>query len=350
MKIQTKIIDIIGDRLRADALQAWENYERTKSVLPLAELSCCLPGGAIPVLVNILTSRPRLGAQSGADGNLAIRLCRKIFPPATICLVPQKLLKCDLAFEIYYAEGNSEEDPSNVSALAFKFSSDDKYTHCFNELTAELSSRSLGVADIIRQWNYVPNIVGNPETHAPDEYPQFNAARRASYGKMKTPPAATGIGADGGEFTLIALAGKIKKYAIENPLQVSAQDYSKLAETPLFSRAMYLDGGTCLISGTAAILGEESLDGGLAEQTAQTVANIQKLISRENIKQYVKDLPAGNIEVCTLRVYIKRGENPDLAEEIIRRAFPQAEIKFLEADVCRPELLVEIEGVGQLRG
>src|SRR5574344_16880 len=173
MKIQTKIIDIIGDRLRADALQAWENYERTKSVLPLAELSCFLPGGAIPVLVNILPSRPRLGAQSGADGNLAIRLCRKIFPPATICLVPQKLLKCDLAFEIYYAEGNSEEDPSNVSALAFKSSSGDKYTHCFNEFTAELSSRGLGVADIMRQWNYVPNIVGNPETPAPDEYPQF---------------------------------------------------------------------------------------------------------------------------------------------------------------------------------
>lgn len=350
MKIQTKIIDIIVERFRADALQTWENYERTKSVLPLAEISRCLPGGAIPVLVNILTSCPRLGAPSGADGNLAIRLCREIFPPATICLVPQKLLKRDLAFEIYYAEGESEEDSSRVSALAFKSSSDDKFSHCLDELTAELSSRGMSVADIVRQWNYVPNIVGNPKTHAPAEYSQFNAARRASYGKMKTPPAATGIGADGEEFTLIALAGKRKKYAIENPLQVPAQEYSNLAETPLFSRAMYLDGGTCLISGTAAILGEESLDGGLAEQTAQTVANIQKLISRENIMQFVEDLPAGNIEVCTLRVYIKRGENPDIAEEIIRRTFPQTEIAFLEADICRPELLVEIEGVGQLNG
>ena len=214
--------------------------------------------------------------------------------------------------------------------------------------------------DIVRQWNYIGNITQHRDGR--QNYQEFNDARSVYYRKGSWPngyPAATGIGAscDGIIVGCIAYKSSGGIYPVNNPLQIAAHEYSKavlvdnnedaVKSTPKFERAKLIeisDLAVCFVSGTAAIRGEDSMEADSADlQTIQTIENIEYLVSRENLVKYgCKPL---DLHYLNLRVYIKNAEDYEEVKSIVKARYPDVPAIYTVADVCRPELLVEIEGI-----
>lgn len=202
---------------------------------------------------------------------------------------------------------------------------------------------------IIRQWNYIEGITCFDG--ADQHYQMFNNARADFYAKAKWPngyPAATGIGANLGGVVVdldVAMFARPECCAtpIDNKLQVAAHAYSdhvletahQKKSTPKFERAksMTFDNRRIVyISGTAAIRGEESLEGiGLERQLHITMENIGQLIENAQLKM--------------LRVYLKEKTFYEEASRLLDGYQLGIPISYMWADVCRDELLIEIEGI-----
>ena len=144
---------------------------------------------------------------------------------------------------------------------------------------------------------------------------------------------------------------------IDNPLQIAAHSYSqkvldgkvmdKLQErtTPKFERARLL-GDTLFISGTAAIKGEVSnFSDNTVEQAAETMEIMNQLVSKENIP-----VTNNGTEYEMLRIYVKRKEEIPTVQQFMQQHYPAPAKHYLVADVCRPELLIEIEGMAKVKG
>lgn len=100
------------------------------------------------------------------------------------------------------------------------------------------------------------------------------------------------------------------------------------------------------ISGTAAIRGEESVTtGDVLSQTEITLENIQHLIGLEEGRE---NLPEHSGKLGLLRVYLKNEEDAPAVKADLDRLCPDLPIAYLYADVCREELLIEIEGIAYL--
>lgn len=225
-----------------------------------------------------------------------------------------------------------------------------------------LTLEQFPINSIIRQWNYIEEIVGFQGAY--QNYQALNDARSDFYAKTTWEngyPAATGIGASHGGILIDLDAAVFTSPAcfatpLDNKLQVAAHEYSeqvliseqKKKTTPKFERAksMSFGGrGIVYVSGTAAIRGEESLHGaGLAVQLRITMENIAWLISKENLTS------AGATcftepRLSMLRVYLKETSFVDEAKELIESYKLSIPVSYLWADVCRDELLIEIEGI-----
>ena len=227
----------------------------------------------------------------------------------------------------------------------------------FAQLGEILEKNDFSVNNIYRQWNYIEQITFMNDGR--QNYQEFNDARSRFYNNFEWTngyPAATGIGSScGGVMVEVyAIKGeKIVNHAIDNPLQISAHSYSqkvlagktdqKKRTTPKFERARIV-GDTVYISGTAAIRGEDSLAlDNATEQTAETMQIIKQLVSPENIPVAVKES-----KYTMLRVYIKNGNDAPEVIRFMEGNYPDTPKHYLEADVCRPELLVEIEGTASV--
>lgn len=231
-----------------------------------------------------------------------------------------------------------------------------------------MAMEGMPLSGIIRQWNYIERITAmDGDTQ---HYQAFNDARSHLYAKSEWPngyPAATGIGTDFGGIMVEVDAQRSTletrhTIAIDNPLQVAAHNYSQQVllgqpdavfhrrTTPKFERAKAIveyDCAKIYISGTAAIRGEESLSGvGIEQQTIATLENIEYLISKKNLARYhafVRNEP----EVQIFRVYLKFEHDMPVAKAIIEQRYPYLPTLYVLTDVCREELLIEIEGVAQ---
>ena len=119
--------------------------------------------------------------------------------------------------------------------------------------------------------------------------------------------------------------------------------------TPKFEIGKSLSDHQCemiYISGTAAIRGEESIvTGDVLVQTEITLENIQHLIGLEEGREKLPE-HSGKLEL--LRVYLKHEEDAKIVKEDMDKLCPDVPIVYLYADVCREELLVEIEGIAYL--
>ncbi|MDF9828783.1 endoribonuclease L-PSP [Parabacteroides sp. PF5-6] len=219
----------------------------------------------------------------------------------------------------------------------------------FEALGEVLKKEQIPVNQIIRQWNYIERIT---DFEGDDQhYQSFNNSRSQFYAQTPWPkgyPAATGIGANLGG-VLVDLDAVVFKTAeafitpIDNKLQVAAHSYSDQVlessdcrkTTPKFERAKSMTFGErrlVYISGTAAIRGEHSLqDVGLEKQLQITMENIAELI--------------GEAKPVLLRVYLKYPEDYEEAARLMDSYALQIPISYMWADVCRDELLIEIEGI-----
>ena len=139
---------------------------------------------------------------------------------------------------------------------------------------------------------------------------------------------------------------------LENPRQTSAFDYAEhySPKTPKFSRGMALSCGnyaTIFVSGTASITNSETRHvGDAVAQTHETLDNIAALISEENLCHHgLPGLGASLEGLGLVRVYIKREEDYANIRAACEKRLGELPTIYAMADVCRPELLVEIEGI-----
>ena len=239
----------------------------------------------------------------------------------------------------------------------------------FSKLEEIFSFEKMPVFSIVRQWNYIENIVKKADGY--QNYQDFNDSRTRFYNKTNWEngyPAATGVGTccGGVMVDLEALHSDdpdIKIVALNNSLQVAAHAYSSSVligkedektgqkTTPKFERAKLVrcgEEGIIYVSGTAAIRGELSLENvGIEEQTRITLENIEHLISNGTLMNAGIENVAGT-RLCCIRVYLKEEHFFESVKKIIEDKYKGLSAIYLKGDVCREELLVEIEGFASL--
>jgi enamine deaminase RidA (YjgF/YER057c/UK114 family) len=201
-------------------------------------------------------------------------------------------------------------------------------------------------------------------------YMELNRARTDFYGdisflKGRLPshysgtvcPASTGIGIEGRGISMSAIAlvtdrDDIIAMPLENPRQVAAYDYSARygAKSPKFCRAMALSCGqytTIFISGTASITASETRHiGDAPAQAGETLENIAALISEDNLNGHGLPGLGTTLEGLGLaRVYIKYPEDYPAVRAVCEQRLGELPTIYAVGDVCRPDLLVEIEGI-----
>jgi chorismate lyase / 3-hydroxybenzoate synthase len=96
-----------------------------------------------------------------------------------------------------------------------------------------------------------------------------------------------------------------------------------------------------LISGTASIVGHVSQHpGDPLAQLDETLRNLNVLIERAS-----QHRSSGANVPMLLKVYVRDPAHVDTIAARVRAAFPNDPAIFLAADICRRELLLEIECV-----
>lgn len=215
---------------------------------------------------------------------------------------------------------------------------------------------SLGFSTLLRAWNYIARI--NVESHGIERYRQFNIGRQNAFvsdGRAITGnvPAACALGVENGPLQLAFLGSRLTMRAIENPRQISAYHYPAQygPRSPTFSRAALFNtvhDEVLFISGTASIVGHQSVHpGDVAAQVAESLTNVAVLLDQANKVRHAH-LPCGLADVC-YRIYVRDpADLPAIRAEFERIVGSQAVAVYVLADVCRADLLVEIEGSAML--
>jgi chorismate lyase/3-hydroxybenzoate synthase len=214
-------------------------------------------------------------------------------------------------------------------------------------LLAQWCARS-AMPHLLRIWNYVDAI--NRGDGDEERYRQFCAGRAAGMAASALAgyPAASAIGVRDGRRVLqvCALAARAAGVAVENPRQLSAWRYPRQygPVPPGFARAMHAPSTSAqlYISGTAAVVGHASHHAGdVAAQVEETLNNLDSLCVAAG------SAPLGGAR-DVLRAYVRHASDAALVRERLHaRVGAQTPLLVLLGDICRSELLVEIDGLHQ---
>jgi len=214
----------------------------------------------------------------------------------------------------------------------------------FHQARDALAQVGCCYTDVVRTWIYIADILG--------WYGRFNAVRTPFYeelalmgvpGKCRV-PASTGIEGTPGTgaaccMDLLALHGRrgVLVAPLHNPMQNEAYAYGSA-----FARGMSVAYGgveTAYISGTASIdeEGRTVHAGDLEGQVRRTIENIRALIATRG---FTLD------DVALSNTFVKHGQDTGPVMEILAaEGGPFAEGILVAADVCRDDLLFEIDGL-----
>jgi len=213
-----------------------------------------------------------------------------------------------------------------------------------------IDSREYG--HLLRVWNYFPGI--NHDSGGLERYRRFCRGRHEAFvakGRLVADdaPAACALGTRSGPLVVYFLAARRAGKRVENPRQLSAYHYPEQygPRSPTFSRAMLASASPdalLFISGTAGIVGHETQHvGNAAEQARETVANVLAVIAeaREAGLRFAES--GGRLSA---KAYLRCPEFLPIVRDALARGFgPATEMVFLQADICRTDLLLEIEAV-----
>jgi enamine deaminase RidA (YjgF/YER057c/UK114 family) len=240
-------------------------------------------------------------------------------------------------------------DGAGVDAGALLRATETAYQEIFALL------RQTGHRHLIRIWNYLPEI--NRQADGDERYRLFNSARQLAFrnsgqATVGTVPAACALGSPAGSpISIYFLAAREPPTMIENPRQTSAYHYPPKfgRHSPIFSRACVLNasaGTSLFVSGTASIVGHETIhQGDVGAQTRETMANINALLDEAN---RVVGQRRYSLAGLKFKVYVRRPTDLGAIEGVLSRSLrPSTPIVYLQADVCREDLLVEIEATGE---
>ncbi len=221
----------------------------------------------------------------------------------------------------------------------------------------------------VRFWNMLPHIQ-QPMQREPkqpheleslpgelDRYMAFNLGRHDAFRDWAggadrlagVIPTATGVGHHGTDLFVYALCCQTPATPIENPRQLPAWRYSERfgPAPPCFARAgrMQLPDGrvAMFIGGTASVRGEDSFaPDDLDQQLAETLRNLDAVIEAG-----LGPVEGGGARcLVEARAYCLRAEDvPAVQAAAIARFAGLERLEICQADICRRELRVEIEGL-----
>ncbi len=219
----------------------------------------------------------------------------------------------------------------------------------------------------VRFWSYVPNIQETMEPGA-NRYMVFNIGRHDAFETWsglsfhEKVPASSAVGVRGKTLFLHCLAADVPGRSLENPRQSPAYRYSSRygIRPPCFARGTVIRGTDgaeyVLVSGTASILGEDTVHGDdLADQTRETLTNLATLV-RSACEPSASTRSASAEwrwldRLRSLRIHVTRRTDAAAVVEATTPHVPRLDhMEVVQADLCRPDLLVEIEGIASLTG
>lgn len=217
----------------------------------------------------------------------------------------------------------------------------------YNQLIGFIESQDC--PHLVRVWNYMADI--NSGTGDQERYRQFCLGRLQAFNDKQYQaaqfPAACALGHSGGDTLIYLLAARQPVRHFENPLQISAYRYPEQygPASPSFARATLANwrgGQQLFISGTASIVGHQSLHNDeLLQQIKASCHNISTVLKHVGA-QIGKP---GALRMAIAKVYLRHARHLELARREVERHFgTDLPTLYLRADICRRELLVEIEG------
>lgn len=212
-----------------------------------------------------------------------------------------------------------------------------------------------GYPHLLRVWNYLPGI--NDGDGDRERYRRFNAGRARAFeersggdGTQRRLCASSAVGTPGADFATAFLATRSETIHLESRRQMPASRYPRRygPSAPTFRRASLAAGraGAALfVSGTASIVGHETVHAGsLVSQIDETLRNLDAVIdeARRLADWRVPELDG----FAQVKVYLRFAGQVDAARARLTGRLPGGgSTIYLEADICRSDLLVEIEGV-----
>lgn len=211
--------------------------------------------------------------------------------------------------------------------------------------------QSRGLPHLWRVWNYMADIHG--EEDGLERYRCFNLGRHDAFAAAgrctdSAMPAASALGSGPGPLSIAFLAGRTAPRPIDNPRQLSAfrypGDYGP--RPPLFARAALAQTGQqewLFVSGTASIVGHQTLHAGDAvAQCEETARNVLAVLEQANRATR----SAGHrADALIHRAYVRHRADMPAVRRCLERCLGGASLTLMQADVCRADLLVEVESV-----
>lgn len=205
----------------------------------------------------------------------------------------------------------------------------------------------------LRIWNYLAGI--NEIEAGVERYRSFNSGRRQAFRELgctvaEGAPAACALGMRHGPLQIAILGSKRPPVSIENPRQTSAYHYPEQygIDPPIFSRAAWFaqpaGAGLLLISGTASIVGHRTVHvGDVMAQAQESVKNIRGLL---DVAHQKAGAPLWRPADLSGRVYLRHAADyPRVRAHL--ESLGMHDFCYVEADICRSDLLVEIEAEAQ---
>lgn len=235
-------------------------------------------------------------------------------------------------------------------------SSEEDALQIYREMLALLDER--GYPCLQRVWNYVPRI--NEDQRGVERYRLFNVGRARAFEERFSDSAeqyfsaASAVGTPGDTLSVCFAAGREPGTHLENPRQVRAPRYPADygPTSPSFVRCTVAPAGwgrAVFLSGTGSIVGHETTHrGDPLRQLEEVVTNIDALLGGSDIRPGNGRLDLGRFDL--LKIYVRHREHfAAIREALGCRLGPSTPAIYLEADLCRADLLVEIEGVSLSR-
>lgn len=211
----------------------------------------------------------------------------------------------------------------------------------------------IGGFHLTRVWNYLGDI--NKGNHDRERYRQFSIGRAEALERhdvrTENSPVGTAIGGDRDcGLRIIGLASRTGFEPIENPRQISALNYPRRygPQSPRFSRSgivPFRDGALFLVSGTASVVGHESaFPFDTVRQIEATLDNLASLAAAASDHPGAVGHRIFN-GTSIMRVYLRDPSDCSRVRNTLGGRFPipDSQVIYVQGDICRQELMVEIE-------
>ncbi len=270
-----------------------------------------------------------------------------------------------LPYVVIQESGNKEVWSAGLGTGLFPDDIKKASSAAFEQMIDILNAEEMTLDNIVRQWNYVGNILEIDE--GSQNYQVFNEVRSDYYRKYRTLKnflSATGVGMRfwGAILDFFALKPdeSTRILPLNNSLQTNAYEYNQevlkglfdpnkeAKNPPEFEHALLVEKNLCstlYVSGTASIIGQDTIGtGDVEKQAIVTIENIKTLTDQAKISLDRGRNISHSGRFLLLRVYIKKQDYFRTVMAVTEKYFPGVPVIYIEADICRDDLLTETEG------